>query len=172
MLLVVSKRLVILRHAKSSWNQPGLSDHERPLNGRGRRAATRMGRYLRAEGITVDLVLCSSATRTRETLDRLDLAPGPNVRLEDGLYGATAAAWIERLHAVADDVGAVLIIGHNPGLQDLVDELLAEVSDRDQVAAFPTAALADLRLPILRWDALGPGIAQLDAFVVPRDLDD
>ncbi len=166
-----SKRLVVLRHAKSSWDHAGLTDHERPLNGRGRRAATRMGRYLRDERVAVDLVLCSSATRTRETLARLELTGDPIVSIEDALYGAGADDWVERLHSVGEKVASVLIIGHNPGLEDLVDELLADVASRDQVGEFPTAALADLRLPILRWDALVPGIAQLDAFVVPRELD-
>jgi phosphohistidine phosphatase len=128
-----------------------------------------MGAYLRDEGIEPDLVLCSSARRTRLTLDLLDLAVGGEVRTEDELYGADAISLLDRLRLVGDDVGSVLVIGHNPGIHDLACLLM---NDSDELAAgFPTAALADLRVPVATWREVRPGIAMLHAFVVPRQLE-
>src|SRR4051794_26437716 len=114
------KRLYLLRHAKSSWKDPGLADHDRPLAGRGRRAAKAVARHLREQGIDPELVLCSTARRARETLERLEPALGRGaVRVEPVLYGADAGALLEHLRGVSDAVGSVLVIGHNPGLQRL-----------------------------------------------------
>ena len=159
------KRLVIVRHAKSSWADPDLADHDRPLNGRGRRAATAVGRHLRAAGLVPDLVLCSSATRTRETLARFDLPAAVEVRVEDPLYGADAASLLDRLRSVPDTIGSVLVLGHNPAVEDLVAGLVAD--RRTVPERFPTGAVADLRLPITNWADLAPHIAELHAFVVP-----
>jgi phosphohistidine phosphatase len=166
------KRVYVLRHAKSSWDEPGLSDHERPLAPRGRRAAKAMARHLREAGIDPGLVLCSTAKRARQTLQRIEPAVGRrSVHVEDGLYGAGAAALLERLHAVPDPVGSVMVIGHNPGLQDLILGLAQPGPLRDEVAAkYPTAALATLAADVVSWPDLRPGGAQLVAFVRPRDL--
>ena len=166
----VVKRLVLLRHAKSSWSDPGPADHDRPLNGRGRRAAPVVGRHLRDAGLVPDLVLCSSAVRARATLDRLGLPDDIVVRVEDDLYGADPDEIVELLRAVPDAVGSVLVVAHNPGLEELTELLVAD--ERSLPDRFPTAALAELRLPIARWDDVAPGGATLASFVTPRELDD
>jgi phosphohistidine phosphatase len=150
------KRLYVLRHAKSSWDQPGLADHDRPLSGRGRRAADAIGRHLRAEGIEPELVLCSSATRTRETLARI----GFQGRAERELYGASAGELIARLRDVPPSVGSVLVIGHNPGMHDLALALTGEPVDK-----YPTGALATIELD--DWTAAS---GRMIAFVRPREL--
>ena len=162
-------RLVIVRHAKSSWADPDLADHDRPLNARGRRAATVVGRHLRDAGPVPDLVVCSSATRARETLARFELPAATDVRVEDLLYGADAPTLLDRLRTVPATVGSVLLLGHNPGVEDLVALLVADrhaVPDR-----FPTGAVADLRVSNGRWSELAPHGAALRDFVVPRALE-
>jgi phosphohistidine phosphatase len=161
------KRLALLRHAKSSWAHPDIADHERRLNARGRRDAARVGVYLRQEGIAPDLVLCSSAVRTRETLGLLGLL-APEVLVEDDLYGASVAELIGRLRRVGDPADSVLLVGHNPGIEDLAGSLAAEP---ERLTSFPTAALADLWVPIAAWDELRPGVAAINAFVTPSALD-
>lgn len=161
-----TRQLFLLRHAKSSWGEPALADHDRPLAPRGRKAAQRMGAHLRREQIRVALVLCSSARRARETLD-LVAAPG-EVRIERELYGATAAELLERLRRVPDDVCAVMLIGHEPAIRDLAVGLVgagSELADRK----FPTAALATLTVTG-PWSTLAPEHAQLAALVRPREL--
>ncbi len=165
------RRLYLLRHAKSSWDDPSLADHDRPLAPRGRKAARRLGAHLSEEGIEPELVLCSSARRTRETLERLGGAVGGStVEVEEGLYAADADALADRLRAVPDEVRSVLLIGHNPGLEELAldlagrGEALARLEEK-----FPTGALAALELST-SWAGLSPGSAELTAFVVPREL--
>jgi phosphohistidine phosphatase len=168
------KRIHVLRHAKSSWKDSGLADHDRPLAGRGRRAAKAMNGYLRAQGIEPDLVLCSTAVRARQTLARIEPALGrQEVKVERALYGASADALIARLRRLPAKCSSVLVIGHNPGLEALVLELARPGPKRDAVAVkFPTAALATLELDIDGWPELGSGGAELTAFVRPRDLED
>jgi phosphohistidine phosphatase len=161
------KQLELLRHAKSSWADPDLADHDRPLNARGRAAAALVGRHLHQETAPPDLVLCSSATRTRQTLKLLELGGKVQVKVEDDLYGAGSASLLARLKAVPATVGTVLLIGHNPGMEDL-----ARLLDRDGLASvekFPTAALAVLRFDIGAWSELNPGTGHLATFFTPRD---
>ena len=167
------KRLYLLRHAKSSWKDTSLPDHDRPLNGRGRRAAKAMARHMREHGIEPELVLCSTARRARETLERIE--PGLDTRavhLEPDLYAASAHALLERLRGVPDTVESVLLIGHNPGLQDLALELARPGSAADELAAkYPTAALATLAFEASTWRELDRGTAELVELVRPRDLE-
>lgn len=165
---MASKHLALLRHAKSSWEDASLDDHDRPLAPRGRRAAARIGEYMRQNRIRPDLVLCSSATRTRQTLELLDLAGTPDVLIEDELYGAPAARLIDRLRQVDDLIGSVLLIAHNPGVQDAATGLAADPADIGD--AYPTAALANFRVSIPSWGDLRLGIADVTAFVVPKQL--
>ena len=161
-----TKRLLLLRHAKSSWDDPSLADHDRPLAPRGRKAAERIGAHLRRERIPVALVLCSSARRARETLDLV--APPGEIEFAPELYGATAAELVERLRRVPDDVDVVMLIGHEPAIRDVTVRLIGragELADRK----FPTAALATLTFTG-PWNALAPGRAELTAFVTPREL--
>lgn len=165
------KRLLLLRHAKSSWDDPALPDHERPLAPRGHRAAERMAEHLRASVPNADLVLCSSALRTRETLERMSSAFGePEVVVEDELYGASDDELLERLHAVAEPTKTVALIGHNPGVGDLASALAGSGDDLDRLRSkFPTGALAVLAFDG-PWTRLAPGGAVLTSFVTPKDL--
>jgi len=163
--------LYLLRHAKSSWDDPALADHERPLASRGRRDGKRVAEHLRRQEIEPELVLCSSAARTRETLELVGPAlGGATVAVEDELYGASSDRLLERIRLVDDEVGSVLVTGHNPGLEDLALEL---ASGGDELARleekFPTAALATLALDE-PWSRLAAGSATLAAYVVPKQL--
>src|SRR5450755_1890570 len=135
------RRLLLLRHAKSSWEDPGLDDHDRPLAPRGRRAAKRIGTYLRDERIAISVVLCSSAARAQETLSRLKLCGEPTIEVDAALYGATADELLQRVRSLPDVGGTALLIGHNPAMQDLALALVdGDLADR----RFPTAALAQV----------------------------
>ena len=114
----MQRQLFVLRHAKSSWDDPGLDDHERPLAPRGRRAVKLMGDHIREQGIHPDQILCSSSRRTRETLDGVD--PDGERVIEQELYDASCGEVIERLRRVGDETESVMVIGHNPAMQMLV----------------------------------------------------
>ena len=170
------KSILLLRHAKSAWGQPGLDDHERPLNKRGERAAETMAEYIVHNAPRPDLILCSTAVRTRQTLAPLvhRLAnPVPPIALEKGLYLATEGELLVRLRAVAEAVRTVLLIGHNEGIGELASALAGD-GEMATLASlhekFPTAALAILRLGETPWQDLAPGDAELLAFVRPRDI--
>ena len=162
------KQLHLLRHAKSSWDEPWLADHDRPLAPRGRRAGKKLAKHLRHAGIRPDLVLCSSSKRTRETLDLIHPALGDAVvEIEEGLYAADSVQLLSRLREVPESTNSVLVIAHNPGLQDLALTLAAEPTRLPE--AFPTAALASFAFDG-RWADLDDLGAELVAFVVPREL--
>jgi phosphohistidine phosphatase len=166
------RRLHLLRHAKSSRDDPTLSDRDRPLAPRGRRATKRIARWARKHDVRPQLVVSSSAVRARETLQ--GVLPGlgePEVWFEIALYAARAETLLERVRALPDEVEEVMLVGHNPGLVDLL-LLLAEPGDlRERAEAkVPTGALATLEADIARWVELRPGGARLVAFVVPREL--
>jgi phosphohistidine phosphatase len=163
------KRLYLLRHAKSSWDQPGLADRDRPLAPRGRRASKVMAKHLREERVAPELVLCSPAQRTRETLERIGI-DNSRVRVEADLYGASAGDLLAVLNRVGDDVDSVMLIAHNPGVQDLAIQLAGPGPEIAQVRQkYPTAALATLELDGT-WAELSPGSAELVAFVRPKEL--
>jgi phosphohistidine phosphatase len=165
------KQLFVLRHAKSSWDDPGLDDHERPLAPRGRRAAKLISAYLRAAEIEPALVLCSPARRTRETLE--SVAPGGEAVIEPELYAASVATVLGRLRRVPPATPSVMVVGHNPSLQMLVARLgRGDVDDPTLTAVrqkFPTGALATLSFAC-DWSQLDSGCAVLTAFVRPKDL--
>lgn len=163
-----------MRHAKSSWNNAHLADHDRPLAPRGVRAAETMAAHLAGLDPPPDLVLCSTARRALDTLEplRSRLPAGTDVLVEDELYAAPAPRLLARLRLVPDDTASVVLVGHNPGLEDLV-HLLVRQGDPSLIARvetkFPTAAVATLAFTG-PWKELGPGDATLEAFVVPGDL--
>ncbi len=163
--------LYLLRHAKSSWADPTLADHERPLAPRGRRDAKRIAKHLRRLGYEPELILCSSAVRTRETLELLRSAvPASAVNIEEDLYAASREELFARLRLVPDAVVSVMLIGHNPGLQQLALELASAGDELERLAArFPTAALATFVLA-KSWSRLAPAGATLEAYVVPKQL--
>jgi phosphohistidine phosphatase len=166
------KHLFLLRHAKSSWDDPTLADHDRPLAPRGRRAAKVMAEHLERKRIAPELVLCSPARRTRETLARIERGLGgkTDVRIDSELYAVSAAALLEVLHEVPDEVESVMLIGHNPGIQDLALSLARAGSEVSRVRSkFPTAALATLQFNG-GWHELAPGRAELVSFVKPKEV--
>jgi phosphohistidine phosphatase len=168
----MGKRLYLLRHAKSSWEHPTLADHERPLAPRGQRASTELAEHLRGQRIAPALVLCSSSARTRETLERIRASLGDRseVRIEDGVYSATASDLLDLIHRVEPGTDSVMVIGHNPALQELALTLAASGPELERLGEkFPTAALATLTF-VGGWDELAGGAAELTAFVTPREL--
>jgi phosphohistidine phosphatase len=161
MLTGTTRVLYLLRHAKSSWDDPELADHDRPLSGRGRRNAAVLADQLRREGISPELVLCSSARRTTETVEAAGVEGA--ISVEDGLYGASATELLERLRAVPDEISSVMLVGHNPGLEDLA----AELAGPDAPERLPTAALVTLELEG-GWCELDEAHCRLVGTVVPR----
>lgn len=170
---VDERRLYLLRHAKSSWKDEGLADHDRPLARRGRRAAKAIGRHLREQGVEPELVLCSTARRVRETLEGIEPALGRGaIRVEPALYKAGPAELLARLHAIAPPIRSVMVIGHNPALEQLALLLARHGSAVQELEAkFPTGALATLAFRGSGWAALDRGTAELIDFIRPRDLD-
>ncbi|HTR83099.1 MAG TPA: histidine phosphatase family protein [Reyranella sp.] len=171
------KTALLWRHAKSAWGNPGLDDHERPLNRRGERAAEVMAEYLVTHAPRPDLILCSTAVRTRLTLAPLMqrlTAPAPPIALEKGLYLASEASLLHRLQGLPDDVGTILLIGHNEGIGELAAALPGKGRSGLLLAArekFPTGALAVMHASIDRWNDLAEGSAELIDFVKPKDLE-
>jgi phosphohistidine phosphatase len=168
----VKKTLYLLRHAKSSWSSPELRDFDRPLNARGRAAATEMGRYLAAQALMPALILCSAAQRTRETLALIlpALTAEVVIGIETALYGATRDELLDRVGRLSAEIASVMIIGHNPGMEELARSLAARgpKDDVERLAAkYPTAALAIIRTEAATWDALRVERGELKRFVVP-----
>jgi phosphohistidine phosphatase len=166
------KQLFLLRHAKSSWEDPELADHDRPLAPRGRRAAKLIAEHLRRQTVAPALVLCSSALRTRQTLEWIAPVLGEEVPVQiDGeLYAASEQVLLERVRAVEDGIESLLLIGHNPGVERLA--LLVAGSGHEVGALarkYPTGALATLEFSG-RWRELGAGRAKLTGFVTPKQL--
>ncbi|MDA5192402.1 SixA phosphatase family protein [Govanella unica] len=170
------KTLMLLRHAKSDWSAAGIADHDRPLNARGDAAAIRMGQYLARENLWPDLVLCSTALRTRETLAHLLDACDrpPSVRYEKALYLASPRAMLKFVQDASNDLKSLMLIGHNPGTHSLANMLAAAESKsaRAELAEkFPTGALALLQFKG-QWADVIPGSGQLMRFIKPRSLGD
>ena len=146
------KTLLILRHAKSSWDAPGLTDHDRPLNARGKRDAPRVGQLIYDEGLVPDLIVCSTAKRARKTAKKVARSSGyrGTIQETDILYHGEPKDWILLLRELADTHQRVMIVGHNPGLEDLLALLTG------QYERLTTANLAVLQLPIDSWEDLDP----------------
>lgn len=163
--------LYLLRHAKSSWDDSTLPDHDRPLAPRGRRDSKRIAKHLRRLSIEPELILCSSAARTRETLDLVRPAvPTSEVIVEDELYAASSEELLARIRLVPEAVASVMLLGHNPGLEQLALALASAGDELERLSAkFPTAALATLAVA-KSWGRLAPGDATLEAYVVPKQL--
>jgi len=173
---MVDRRLFVLRHAKSSWKHSGLSDHERPLSGRGHDALPRLRRALEERAPNIEIVLCSSAIRTVATLQgiRAALPDHVQITIDDELYGAGGQTWFERCQLVGDDVAGVMVIGHNPGVEALVHNLAptGEPAALELLArGFPTGALAELAVSG-PWSTLEFDSCHLAALQIPRELPD
>ncbi len=169
------KRLFLLRHAKSAWDDPTLADHNRPLAARGRQAATRMGRFLRAEGTGIERILCSPARRAAETLAAVlaELASTPPVETQDALYLGGPNALLAAIQSLPNGIDRAMIVAHNPDLHELAVALIragAAEPRRALAEKFPTGALAILEFPGGAWSEVMPGTGTLLALVRPRDL--
>lgn len=171
------KTLTLLRHAKSSWDDMAQRDFDRPLNGRGRRAAETVGRHLRTLHDGFDHILASPAVRVVETLEGAargfgaPLTPEWDMRL----YLASVPTLLDAIHAIPAEAANALLVGHNPGMEQLVLTLAGPDGDSALQHAveekFPTAAVAVLRLEVEDWAAVGTATGTLDHFIRPRDLD-
>jgi len=171
------KRLTILRHAKSSWKDRELDDFERPLNGRGQRAARRMGREMTERGMRFDSVLASPAIRIRETIDGVSEGhqlPTP-IRFEPRIYEARVSELMELIGTLSDEANSALLVCHNTSAERLVLKLAKddERGLRNRVEEkFPTAALAAIELPIESWSEVEPNSGALVELIYPADLED
>lgn len=170
----MSHELLLLRHLKSSWDDPTLRDHERPLAPRGIKAGNALQAYLRDETVSPELILCSSATRAVQTWEavRPGLPGEPEVIVTDDLYMASPEEILHRLNTVPESVATVMVVGHNPTMEELAGALAAD-GDTDaldrMMRKYPTGGLARFTVPST-WRKLSWETARLDAFVVPRDL--
>jgi len=161
------KTLYVMRHAKSSWKDASLADHDRPLNKRGRRAAPRMGAYLAGLGDLPERIVSSTAVRARATAEavRAALGEGVGLREDDRLYLAGVRDILGIVSETEDSVGRLMVVGHNPGLESLVESLAGEF------VRMPTCAVAVIDLGEVRWRALGPGTrGTLRAVYCPREI--
>ena len=169
------KTLTLLRHAKSGWDDPIARDFDRPLNPKGRRAAAVVGRHMRALGLAFDRVVASPAVRVVETIGEVESCYGPlSPGYDRRLYLASDTTLLDVVREVAGDAAAVLLIGHNPGLEDLVLSLVPDIPGtlRDSVEEkYPTATLAEMTFAVDDWAGVGPGGGTLTRFIRPRDLD-
>ena len=161
-----TRRLILLRHAKSDW--PDVPDHDRPLAKRGRKDAPVIGRWLRDHGYVPDTVICSTALRTRQTWDRVapELTGSPEVRFEPRAYAASALTLLYLCQELPDRCRAALLIAHNPGIAELADSL---AGPGQPGLSFPTAAVAVFEFTG-DWPGLAPGQARLLDSTTPADL--
>lgn len=171
------RQLLLLRHAKSSWDERELPDHERPLNPRGRRAAAAMRDSMEQLGLVPDLVLVSTSKRTLQTLEAFEpWADTPLVERMEVLYNAPAAELFNTLRKVTETVRSVMLVGHNPGIHELAMDLagartgnFADATLRRLLEAYPSGALTEFTVPG-PWHQLEAGKARLVRFLCPRDL--
>jgi len=163
-------RLIITRHAKSSWDNPSLSDHERPLSKRGRKSADAIGRWLAQNGHIPKVVLCSTSKRTCETWERMEkfMPSVCNVSLEPELYHGSPASITGILKGAADS--PALVLGHNPGIGWFAESVMREVPQHHAFWQYPTAATLVCDFPAKRWSDFQMGSGQLVDFVIPREI--
>jgi phosphohistidine phosphatase len=171
------KKLILLRHAKSGWDDPVERDFDRPLNAKGHRAAATVGRHLRALHLHFDAVFASPAVRVKETLGSMEKGFGQPLdpHFDQRIYLASAETLLDVIHDVPDSAETLLLVGHNPGLEDLVLLLVPdrdEDIERDKVEEkYPTASIAEIAFDVAGWREVTAGGGKLCRFVRPRDLD-
>ncbi len=162
----MTRRLILMRHAKSSWGDPAQDDHQRPLNGRGRRSAEVLGDWLRHENIQPDQMLVSSAQRTQETCELLMLEAEKAVL--DALYLASPRAMLEVLKRASGQ--CVLMLGHNPGTAWLARDLVENPPEHPRFSDYPTCATLVADFEIENWREVKPGSGTAVKFITPREL--
>ena len=169
------KILTLLRHAKSGWDDPVARDFDRPLNPRGRRAARIVGAEMKAQGLAFDLVLASPARRVVETLEEAMAGFGAiEADYDERLYLAPAAVLLDIVRHAPDRVERLLIVGHNPGFEELALRLARRDGDRlrgEVEVKYPTGTVAEIELPAGRWAEVREGTGRILRFIRPRDLD-
>lgn len=161
------KSVLFLRHAKSSWKQEELADHDRPLNKRGKRDAPLMGRLLKKEDLVPDIIISSTAIRARSTTEAVAKGSGykGEIVLDKSLYAAGPEAYLGVIHDLSDEYVRVLIVGHNPGLEELLELLTGEIH------LMPTCSLAHVKLHVDKWSEVDNKIkGQVAEIWRPRDL--
>ncbi|SEN90344.1 phosphohistidine phosphatase [Gemmobacter aquatilis] len=166
----MTKRLILTRHAKSSWDDPLMTDHDRPLNARGTAAATDLGKWLASRGYVPDQVLCSDALRTRKTWEGIAPAlPGtPALDLKPALYHAGPDVMLAVLrHATGD---TVMMIGHNPGIAEFANRIVARAPLSPDFQRYPTGATLVVDFGIDTWDAVTWASGAVDDFIIPREV--
>jgi len=158
------KTLYILRHAKSSWDDPALSDFERPLNPRGLGTAPFMGSLMKERGLMPEIIISSPAFRARETARLVSEAAafGGEIITNEQIYEASTHRLVEVVQAIGDKYSTAMIVGHNPGMEALVYFLTGEMQP------MPTAALAVIELGIDRWADIREGCGRLEAVIRPK----
>jgi len=161
------KTLYLLRHAKSSWKDETLRDFDRPLKGRGRKAAELMGQVLAEEKLGSALVISSPAVRARETTELVLESAGLKVepRFEERIYEADVRTLLALVRAISDSSGVALLVGHNPGFENLLDYLTGDARQ------MPTAALAKIEFDVESWSEVSEESGRLEMFVTPRELE-
>jgi phosphohistidine phosphatase len=170
------RRLMLLRHAKSEWSKPGQRDHDRVLAARGREAAPHIGKYMATHGLIPDLVVCSTATRARETWDLVveALKPTPKVVHDERIYDNRPDTLMDVIHETNPEIHVLLLVGHNPSFHAL-GELLAATGDTESRQRlrekFPTSGLAVIDFAVDAWDRVHPHSGRLDRMITPRLLD-
>ena len=169
-------RLMLLRHAKSSWTDPGRDDHDRPLTPRGQKSAPLIGRFMRNQKLVPELVLCSPARRARETwkLASAELRSAPRLLLEDALYDfGNGGRILDTVRARVDTAKSVMVVGHNPSIERLAQRLIGKGDAKLRKRLdnkYPTGALAVISFDADDWDDIEDGKGTLDFFARPRDL--
>lgn len=171
------KTLILLRHAKSGWDDPVARDFDRPLNPKGERAAATMGRHLRDLGLRFDHIVASPAIRVVQTLEHFATGYGraSEATSDRRIYLASCATLLDLIRELDDAFAQVLLVGHNPGMEELA---LALVPDGDSeplrptiAHKFPTASVAEIRFDADRWADISPGSGHIAHFIRPRDID-
>lgn len=174
------KTLTLLRHAKSGWDDPVSRDFDRPLNARGKRASEVVGRWLRDRGLRYDMILASPAIRCVETIEHLALGYGETLApmWDKRIYLASADSLLDVIHEMPDMADRVMMVGHNPGFEDLVLMLVPDVAGDDACDArdaieekYPTAAVAEISFDVDCWADVRAGGGKLTLFKRPRDID-
>lgn len=162
--------LILMRHAKSGWDDPGAEDRDRTLSDRGRGDAPRIGRWLATRGHLPDLVLCSTARRTAETMELIlaEMPSRPETVFRDRLYHASADTILAELRGAKSST--VAMIGHNPGIGDFAGRMVRQAPDHPRFADYPTAATCVMAFESERWADVRPGTGRVVEFVVPGDL--
>jgi phosphohistidine phosphatase len=159
------KELLIVRHAKSSWDYPHLNDYDRPLNDRGKRDAPKMAQWLSSQDINADLILSSGAERAKNTAIAFQAVLNIPMEIDDQLYHASRSKLMNIIKHTESSINSLILVSHNPGLNDLADYLLSGFPDN-----IPTTGIVSLKLDIEKWSETSTKNASLDFFQYPRNL--